>query len=30
VAQIRELVQGRNIGPTKDGPEDIKRFGEDG
>lgn len=30
VAQIREMVQGRNAGPTKDGPEDIKRFGEDG
>ena len=30
VAQIRELVQGRGVGPLKDGPEDIKRFGEEG
>jgi acetyl-CoA synthetase len=29
VAQIRELVQGRGVGPLKDGPEDIKRFGEE-
>jgi acetyl-CoA synthetase len=29
VAQIRELVQGRGVGPVKDGPEDIKRFGEE-
>ena len=29
VEQIRELVQGRNVGPLKEGPEDIKRFGED-
>jgi len=29
VAQIRELVQGRNTGPLKEGPEDIKLFGEE-
>jgi acetyl-CoA synthetase len=29
VEQIRELVQGRNIGPLKEGPEDIKRFGQE-
>ena len=29
VAQIRELVQGRGVGPLEDGPEDIKRFGEE-
>ncbi|MDP9146362.1 MAG: acetate--CoA ligase [Acidobacteriota bacterium] len=29
VAQIRELVQGREAGPLKDAPEDIKRFGEE-
>src|SRR5947199_9011680 len=29
VAQIRELVQGRNVGPLKEGPEDIKRFGDE-
>jgi hypothetical protein len=29
VAQIRELVQGRNVVPLKEGPEDIKRFGEE-
>jgi len=29
VAQIRELVQGRGVGPLRDGPEDIKRFGEE-
>jgi acetyl-CoA synthetase len=29
VAQIRELVHGRGVGPLKDGPEDIKRFGEE-
>jgi hypothetical protein len=29
VAQIRELVQGRIVGPLKEGPEDIKRFGEE-
>jgi len=28
VAQIRQLVQGRAIKPLKEGPEDIKRFGE--
>jgi acetyl-CoA synthetase len=29
VAQIRELVQGRNIEPLREGPEDIKRFGQE-
>jgi acetyl-CoA synthetase len=29
VEQIRELVQGRNATPLKEGPEDIKRFGEE-
>jgi acetyl-CoA synthetase len=29
VAQIRELVQGRNVAPLKEGPEDIKRFGDE-
>ena len=29
VAQIRELVQGRVTGPLKEGPEDIKLFGEE-
>ena len=29
VAQIREIVQGRSVGPLKEGPEDIKLFGED-
>ncbi len=29
VGQIRELVQGRLRGPLKEGPEDIKRFGEE-
>jgi hypothetical protein len=29
VEQIRELVQGRNVGPLKEGPEVIKRFGEE-
>src|ERR1700731_334314 len=29
VAQIRELVQGRGVAPLKEGPEDIKRFGEE-
>jgi acetyl-CoA synthetase len=28
VAQIRQLVQGRAFKPLKEGPEDIKRFGE--
>ena len=28
VAQIRQLVQGRTVKPLKEGPEDIKRFGE--
>jgi acetyl-CoA synthetase len=28
VAQIRQLVQGRAVRPLKEGPEDIKRFGE--
>jgi hypothetical protein len=27
--QLRELVQGRNIGPLQEGPEDIKRFGDE-
>jgi acetyl-CoA synthetase len=29
VAQIRELVQGRNVAPLREGPEDIKLFGEE-
>ena len=29
VAQIREMVQGRGISPLKDGPEDIKLFGQE-
>ena len=29
VAQIRELVQGRNVAPLQEGPEDIKLFGEE-
>jgi acetyl-CoA synthetase len=29
VEQIRELVQGRAALPVQEGPEDIKRFGED-
>jgi acetyl-CoA synthetase len=29
VEQIRELVQGRTVGPLKEGPEDIKRFGDE-
>jgi len=29
VAQIREQVQGRNVGPLKEGPKDIKRFGDE-
>src|SRR5580704_6367576 len=29
VAQIRELVQGRNAAPLREGPEDIKLFGEE-
>jgi acetyl-CoA synthetase len=29
VEQIREQVQGRTRGPLKEGPEDIKLFGED-
>src|SRR5258708_3012514 len=29
LAQIREQVQGRNVGPVKEGPEDIKRFGDE-
>ena len=29
VEQIRELVQGRNVGLLKEGPEDIKRFGDE-
>jgi len=29
VAQIREMVQGRGVGPLKDGPEDIKLFGQE-
>jgi acetyl-CoA synthetase len=30
VAQIRELVQGRNAAPLQEGPADIKLFGEEG
>ena len=29
VAQIREQVQGRAAGPLREGPEDIKRFGDE-
>ncbi len=29
VEQIRELVQGRTAGPLQEGPEDIKRFGDE-
>src|SRR5438128_2042705 len=29
VEQIRELVQGRAVGPLREGPEDIKRFGDE-
>jgi acetyl-CoA synthetase len=29
VAQIRELVQGRGVGTLKDGPADIKLFGQE-
>src|SRR5881398_4233436 len=29
VEQIRELVQGRNVAPLMEGPEDIKRFGDE-
>jgi acetyl-CoA synthetase len=29
VEQIRELVQGRNVGVLREGPEDIKRFGDE-
>jgi acetyl-CoA synthetase len=29
VEQIREQVQGRSRGPLKEGPEDIKRFGDE-
>jgi acetyl-CoA synthetase len=29
VEQIRELVQGRSRGPLKEGPADIKMFGEE-
>jgi acetyl-CoA synthetase len=29
VAQIRQLVQGRSVKPLKEGPEDIKRFGQE-
>jgi hypothetical protein len=29
VEQIREQVQGRARGPLKEGPEDIKRFGDE-
>src|SRR5437773_8485545 len=29
VAQIREQVQGRNVGPLKEGHKDIKRFGDE-
>src|SRR5213594_5124336 len=28
VAHIREQVQGRNVGPLKEGRKDIKRFGD--
>jgi acetyl-CoA synthetase len=29
VAQIRQLVQGRAVKPLREGPEDIKRFGQE-
>jgi len=29
VEQIRVLVQGRHVGPLKEGPADIKMFGEE-
>jgi acetyl-CoA synthetase len=29
VEQIREQVQGRTRGPLEEGPEDIKRFGDE-
>jgi len=29
VEQIRVLVQGRHTGPLKEGPADIKMFGEE-
>ena len=29
VEQIRQLVQGRKLSPLKEGPEDIKRFGQE-
>ena len=29
VEQIRQLVQGREMMPLAEGPEDIKRFGEE-
>jgi hypothetical protein len=29
VEQIRELVQGRAVLPLQEGPEDIKRFGQE-
>ena len=29
VAQIRELVQDCAAGPPREGPEDIKRFGDE-
>jgi acetyl-CoA synthetase len=29
VEQIRELVQGRAVLPVQEGPEDIKRFGQE-
>jgi acetyl-CoA synthetase len=30
VEQVRQLVQGRRSGPLREGPEDIKRFGDEG
>jgi hypothetical protein len=29
VEQIRVLVQGRDVGPLREAPEDIKRFGQE-
>jgi acetyl-CoA synthetase len=29
VEQVRQIVQGREMGPLNEGPEDIKRFGEE-
>jgi hypothetical protein len=29
VEQVRQIVQGRERGPLNEGPEDIKRFGEE-